>query len=51
MGRVIIEAYYLKVAQHTKNPEVQEHMIAKFASRGLDANIFSTRENALQFQD
>lgn len=49
MGRVIIEKYYLKVARHTTNPEVRKNMISEFSSRGLDANMFATRDEALAY--
>jgi len=49
MGRRIIEKYYDKVARHTTNPETRAHMVSEFSARGLDANMFATREEALEY--
>jgi propionate CoA-transferase len=49
MGHTIINNYYCRVARHNTNDQTRARFEAEFNRRGLAANIFSSREEALQF--
>ncbi len=49
MGHAIIKKYYCRVARHNTNDETRARFAAEFSRRDLEANIFSSREEALQF--
>lgn len=49
MGPSIINRYYLKVARHNTNNETRSNFKAEFRRRNLEANIFSSRDDAVRF--
>ena len=49
MGHTIIKQYYRRVARHNTNDETREKFDAEYRRRGLESNIFSSRDEALGF--
>lgn len=49
MGKSIITRYYISIARHNTNNDARENFIMECKKRNLEANIFATREEALNF--
>ncbi len=49
MGHAIINKYYCGVARHNTNDETRAKFEAEYGWRDLEANIFSSRDEALKF--
>ena len=49
MGEDIIQKYYRKVARHTANEEIIARLTDEFLGRGLAANMFASKEEAVRY--
>jgi len=49
MGEDIIQKYYRKVARHTANQEIIARLTDEFQGRGLAANMFASKEEAVRY--
>ena len=49
MGQSIISRYYHRIARHSTNDDARSRFSEEFRSRNLEANLFATRDEALEF--
>ena len=49
MGQAIIRQHYRRIARHNTNDDTRAKFEAEFRRRDLEANMFSSREEALSF--